>query len=185
MNEELNFIIESADESMQKAIIHLEKELMKIRAGKANPNMVSSVMVEYYGSKTPLNQVGNVNTPDARTISIQPFEKSLIPEIEKGIQQANLGFNPMNNGESVIISVPPLTEERRKELAKQAKAEAEDAKVGVRNDRKSANNEIKKNEDASEDEKKNAEVDIQKLTDKYIDRIESILAHKEKEIMTV
>jgi len=185
MNEELNFIIESADESMQKAILHLEKELVKIRAGKANPNMVSSVMVDYYGSKTPLNQVGNVNTPDARTISIQPFEKSLIPEIEKGIQQANLGFNPMNNGESVIISVPPLTEERRRELAKQAKAEAEDAKVGVRNDRKSANNDIKKNEDASEDEKKNAEVDIQKLTDKYIERIENILAHKEKEIMTV
>ncbi|WP_121666837.1 ribosome recycling factor [Mesonia aquimarina] len=183
--DEINFIIESTDESMQKAIIHLEKQLMKIRAGKANPNMVSSVMVEYYGSKTPLNQVGNVNTPDARTISIQPFEKSLIPEIEKGIQLANLGFNPMNNGESVIISVPPLTEERRRELAKQAKAEAEDAKVGVRNDRKSANNDIKKIEEASEDLKKNAEVDIQKLTDQYIAKIDDILAYKEKEIMTV
>ena len=183
--DEIDFIIESTDESMQKAIIHLEKQLMKIRAGKANPNMVSSVMVEYYGSKTPLNQVGNVNTPDARTISIQPFEKSLIPEIEKGIQLANLGFNPMNNGESVIISVPPLTEERRRELAKQAKAEAEDAKVGVRNDRKSANNDIKKIEEASEDLKKNAEVDIQKLTDKYIAKIDDILAYKEKEIMTV
>jgi len=183
--DEINFIIDSTDESMHNAILHLEKQLMKIRAGKANPNMVSSVMVEYYGSKTPLNQVGNVNTPDARTISIQPFEKSLIPEIEKGIQLANLGFNPMNNGESVIISVPPLTEERRRELAKQAKAEAEDAKVGVRNDRKSANNEIKKMEDASEDLKKNAEVDIQKLTDKYIDKIDDILAYKEKEIMTV
>ena len=134
-------------------------------------------MVEYYGAKTPLNQVGNVNTPDARTISIQPFEKSLIQEIEKAIQVAN-------HGESVIINVPPLTEERRKELAKQAKAQAEDAKVGVRNDRKSANNDIKKT-DVSDDEKKNAEVDIQNLTDKFIDKIDSILATKEKEIMTV
>ena len=184
MDEEIKFIVDSAEESMQKAITHLEKELTKIRAGKASPNMVSGVMVEYYGSKTPLNQVGNVNTPDARTISIQPFEKSLIQEIEKAIQVANLGFNPMNNGESVIINVPPLTEERRKELAKQAKAQAEDAKVGVRNDRKSANNDIKKT-DVSEDEKKNAEVDIQNLTDKFIDKIDSILATKEKEIMTV
>lgn len=184
MDEEIKFIIDSADESMQKAITHLEKELLKIRAGKASPSMVDSVLVEYYGSKTPLNQVGNVNTPDARTISIQPFEKSLIQEIEKAIQLANLGFNPMNNGESVIINVPPLTEERRKELAKQAKAEAEDAKVGVRNDRKSANNDIKKT-DVSDDEKKNAEVDIQNLTDKYIAKIDSILATKEKEIMTV
>ncbi len=184
MDEEIKFIVDSAEESMQKAITHLEKELTKIRAGKASPNMVSGVMVEYYGSKTPLNQVGNVNTPDARTISIQPFEKSLIQEIEKAIQLANLGFNPMNNGESVIINVPPLTEERRKELAKQAKAQAEDAKVGVRNDRKSANNDIKKT-DVSEDEKKNAEVDIQNLTDKFIDKIDSILATKEKEIMTV
>lgn len=184
MDEEIKFIVDSAEESMQKAITHLEKELTKIRAGKASPNMVSGVMVEYYGSKTPLNQVGNVNTPDARTISIQPFEKSLIQEIEKAIQLANLGFNPMNNGESVIINVPPLTEERRKELAKQAKAQAEDAKVGVRNDRKSANNDIKKT-DVSDDEKKNAEVDIQNLTDKFIDKIDSILATKEKEIMTV
>ncbi|MAN25840.1 MULTISPECIES: ribosome recycling factor [Mesonia] len=183
--DEINFIIDSTEESMQKAITHLEKELIKIRAGKANPNMVSSVLVEYYGSKTPLNQVGNINTPDARTISIQPFEKSLIPEIEKGIQKANLGFNPMNNGESVIISVPPLTEERRKELAKQAKAVAEEAKVGVRNDRKSAMNEIKKLEDASDDLKKNAEVDVQALTDKYIAKIDTVLTHKEKEIMTV
>lgn len=184
MDEEIKFIIDSAEESMQKAIAHLEKEFIKIRAGKASPSMVGSVLVDYYGSKTPLNQVGNVNTPDARTISIQPFEKSLIQEIEKAIQVANLGFNPMNNGESVIINVPPLTEERRIELAKQAKSEAEDAKVGVRNDRKAANNDIKKS-DVSEDEKKNAEVDVQKLTDKYIAKIEEVLANKEKEIMTV
>ena len=141
-------------------------------------------MVEYYGAQTPLQQVANVNTPDARTISIQPFEKSLIKDIEKGIMLANLGFNPMNNGESVIINVPPLTEERRKQLTKQAKGEAEDAKIGVRNDRKSANNELKKL-DISEDLKANAEVDVQALTDEYIKKTDATLAVKEKEIMTV
>jgi len=184
MNEEINFIIDETEEAMQNAILHLEKQLLKIRAGKASPSMVSSVLVDYYGSKTPLNQVGNINTPDARTISIQPFEKSLIQEIEKGIMNANLGFNPMNNGESVIISVPPLTEERRKELAKQAKAEAEDSKVGVRNDRKNANTNIKKL-DISEDLQKGAEEEVQKLTDKFIKKIDDIYSHKEKEIMTV
>ena len=147
--------------------------------------MLSGVMVDYYGSPTPLNQVGNVNTPDARTISIQPFEKSMIQEIEKAIMNANLGFNPMNNGESVIINVPPLTEERRKELAKQAKNEAEESKIGVRNDRKNANQEIKKLEDASEDLKKNAEIDVQNLTDKYIAKIDEVYAAKEVEIMKV
>lgn len=182
--DEVEFILEEAKEGMDKAVSHLNKQLANIRAGKANPNMLGSVMVEYYGSQTPLQQVANVNTPDARTLSIQPFEKSLIQEIEKGIMLANLGFNPMNNGESVIINVPPLTEERRKQLTKQAKAEAEDAKVGVRNDRKNANNELKKL-DISEDLKKNAENDIQELTDSYISRIEEILANKEKEIMTI
>ncbi len=187
MNEEINFIVDSTKESMQAAIAHLEKKLLNIRAGKASPAMLGGVMVEYYGTATPLNQVGNIATPDARTITIQPFEKSLIPEIEKGIQIANLGFNPMNNGESVIISVPPLTEERRRDLAKQAKAEAEDSKVGVRNDRKNANNEIKKleKEGLSEDQAKNTEVDIQQLTDQYIKNIDDMLAVKEKEIMTV
>ncbi|WP_103069902.1 ribosome recycling factor [Aquimarina sediminis] len=187
MNEEINFIIDSTKESMQAAITHLEKKLLNIRAGKASPAMLGSVMVEYYGSPTPLNQVGNVSTPDARTITIQPFDKSVISEIEKGIQVANLGFNPMNNGESVIISVPPLTEERRRDLAKQAKSEAEDSKVGIRNDRKSANNEIKKleKEGLSEDMAKNAEVDVQELTDTFIKKIDEMLAVKEKEIMTV
>ncbi|MDB4609333.1 ribosome-recycling factor, partial [Flavobacteriaceae bacterium] len=129
MNEELQFIVDSAVESMNNAIEHLENELLKIRAGKANPVMLSSVMVDYYGAPTPLNQVANVNTPDARTLSIQPWEKALLPEIEKAIMNANLGFNPMNNGESIIINVPPLTEERRKELAKMAKAESETAKI--------------------------------------------------------
>ncbi|MAQ75998.1 MAG: ribosome recycling factor [Aquimarina sp.] len=187
MNEEIQFILDSTREAMQGAIAHLEKKLLNIRAGKASPAMLGGVMVEYYGSPTPLNQVGNISTPDARTITVQPFEKSLIGEIEKGILNANLGFNPMNNGESVIINVPPLTEERRKDLAKQAKAEAEDSKVGVRNDRKNANNEIKRleKEGLSEDLAKNTEVDIQELTDKYIKKIDEMLAVKEKEIMTV
>jgi len=184
MNDEVEFIIDSAREAMQNAIIQLEKQLVNIRAGKASPAMLGSVKVDYYGSQTPLNQVANVNTPDARTITIQPFEKSLIQAIEKGIMVANLGFNPMNNGDSVIINVPPLTEERRKELAKQAKAEAEEAKIGVRNDRKNANQDIKK-VDISEDEKKMAEAEIQSLTDTYIEKIDNILAVKEKEIMTV
>lgn len=182
--DEVEFILEEAKEGMEKAISHLKKQLSNIRAGKASPNMLGSVMVEYYGAQTPLQQVANVNTPDARTLSIQPFEKSLIQEIERGIMLANLGFNPMNNGESVIINVPPLTEERRKQLTKQAKAEAEDAKVGVRNDRKQAMQEIKKI-DVSEDLQKAGEADIQELTDTYTERIESILVIKEKEIMTV
>ena len=184
MNDDLDFIIDSAEEAMDQAIRHLEKQLLNIRAGKATPAMLGSVRVDYYGSQTPLNQVANVNTPDARTLTIQPFEKNMITAIEKGIMHANLGFNPMNNGDSVIINVPPLTEERRRELAKQAKAEAEDAKIGVRNDRKNANQEIKKL-DVSEDLQKSAEADIQKLTDTYIEKIDKILAVKEKEIMTV
>lgn len=146
--------------------------------------MLSGVMVEYYGNLTPINQVANINTPDSMTISIQPFEKSLIQEIEKGIMSANLGFNPMNNGESVIINVPPLTEERRRELAKQAKAEGEDAKVRVRNERKSANNDLK-TLDLSEDLKKNLELDIQEMTDKHIQKIDQIFSNKEAEIMKV
>ena len=146
--------------------------------------MLTGVMVDYYGTPTPLNQVANVNTPDAMTISIQPWEKAMIPEIEKAIMVANLGFNPMNNGESVIINVPPLTEERRRELAKQAKSEAEESKVGVRNDRKVANNEIKQL-DVSDDLKKNLEIDIQEMTDHHIKKIDEIYAKKESEIMTV
>ncbi|MDX1463663.1 MAG: ribosome recycling factor [Marinirhabdus sp.] len=184
MEDEIKFILDSTKEAMDKALVHLEKQLMNIRAGKASPSMVGGVKVDYYGTPTPLNQVANVSTPDGMTISIQPWEKNLIPEIERGIQMANLGFNPMNNGESVIINVPPLTEERRAELAKQAKAEAEEAKIGVRNDRKNANNDIKKL-DISEDMKNNLEIDVQKMTDNHIDKIEAIFQKKEKEIMTV
>lgn len=184
MNEELQFIIDSAKESMQGSINHLENELLNIRAGKANPVMLKSVMVDYYGSATPLSQVANINTPDGRTLSIQPWEKGMLAEIEKGIMIANIGFNPMNNGESIIINVPPLTEERRKDLAKMAKAEAENAKVGIRNARKDANQEIKKTE-SSEDEQKNCSIDIQTETDNSIQHVDRILATKEKEIMTV
>lgn len=184
MDEEIQIILDSTRESMTNALKHLEKKLIAIRAGKASPSMLQGVMVDYYGNPTPLNQVANVNTPDGMTLSIQPWEKAMIPEIEKAIMVANLGFNPMNNGESVIINVPPLTEERRKDLAKQAKAEAEEAKVGVRNDRKSANNEIK-DLDLSEDMKSNLEIDIQEMTDEHIKKIDQIFAKKEEEIMKV
>jgi len=185
MNDEIQFILDSTKESMDAAIKHLEKQFVNIRAGKASPAMLGSVMVNYYGSQTPLNQVANVNTPDGRTITVQPWEKGMLQEIEKGIQIANLGFNPMNNGDTIIINVPPLTEERRRDLAKQAKAEAEDAKIGIRSARKDANNEIKKLDDASEDLQKNAEIDVQQMTDKYVSKVDQILEVKEKEIMTV
>lgn len=185
MNEDIQFILDTAEEAMENAIKHLEKQFVNIRAGKASPAMLGSVMVNYYGSQTPLNQVSNVNTPDGRTITVQPWEKNMLQEIEKGIQIANLGFNPMNNGEIIIINVPPLTEERRRDLAKQAKAEAEDAKIGIRSARKDANTEIKKLDHVSEDLQKNGEIDIQEMTDKYVKKIDYILEVKEREIMTV
>lgn len=184
MNEEIDFILDSTKESMESAVTHLEKEFVNIRAGKASPSMLNSVYVDYYGSQTPLAQVANVNTPDARTISIQPWEKAMLQPIEKAIMIANLGFNPMNNGDLIIINVPPLTEERRKQLAKQAKGETDDAKVSIRNARQDANKEIKKL-DVSDDLKKNAEVDVQTLTDTYIKQTDELFAIKEKEIMTV
>ncbi|GLU42771.1 ribosome recycling factor [Allomuricauda sp. NBRC 101325] len=184
MDEEVKFVLDSAKESMDGGITHLEKALVKIRAGKASPMMLSTVMVEYYGSQTPLSQVSNINTPDARTISVQPWEKNLLGVIETAIMNANLGFNPMNNGETIIISVPPLTEERRIQLTKQAKAEAEDAKVSIRSARQEANKDLKSLE-ISEDLLKNAEVDVQELTNKYIAKIDAILTVKEAEIMKV
>lgn len=184
MDEEIKFVLDAAKENMDGAISHLEKAFLKIRAGKASPVMLSSVMVDYYGSSTPLSQVANINTPDARTLSVQPWEKSLLQEIEKAIMTANLGFNPMNNGEMIIINVPPLTEERRLQLAKQAKGEADDAKVSIRNARQEANKELK-GLDISEDLQKNGEVDVQSLTDTYIKKIDGVLALKEAEIMKV
>jgi ribosome recycling factor len=184
MNEEIEFIIDSAKEAMNGAMEHLVKELRAIRAGKATPSMLVNVMVDYYGAQTPLSQVANVSTPDPRTISIQPWEKSMLQAIEKAIMIANLGFNPMNNGDVILINVPPLTEERRRDLSKQAKAEAEHAKVGIRNARKDANNEIKKT-DISDDLKKDAEAMVQKLTDSYVKEIDETFVVKEKEIMTI
>lgn len=184
MNEELDFIVDSTKELMQNAITHLEKAFRNIRAGKASPAMIGSVTVDYYGSQTPLTQVANVSTMDAHTITVQPWEKHMLHEIEKAIMIANLGFNPMNNGEIIIINVPVLTEERRKELSKQAKAEAEHAKVSIRNDRREAMQEIKKT-DASEDMQTNAEVDVQKLTDKFSTEIDYHYKIKDEEIMKV
>ena len=182
--DEIEFIIEACRESMQNSILHLEKELLNIRAGKANPSMISSVLVEYYGSLTPISQVSNINTPDAQTISIQPWEKDKLQDIEKAILTSNLGFNPMNNGESIIITIPPLTEERRKELVKISKVEIEKTKVSIRNARKYANNELKKC-DVSIDQKSISEKDIQELTNDYIKKTDDIYLKKEKEILSV
>ncbi|MBP6424252.1 MAG: ribosome recycling factor [Flavobacterium sp.] len=187
MTEEIEFILDSTKESMEGSIEHLGKAFQNIRAGKASPAMLGSVFVDYYGSATPLSQVSKISVPDARTITLQPFEKNMLHAIEKAIMIANLGFNPMNNGDMVIISVPPLTEERRKELAKQAKAEAEDAKIGIRNARKDANTDIKKleKEGTSEDICKSAEDEVQNLTNAFIKKIDELLVEKEAEIMKV
>jgi ribosome recycling factor len=187
MTEEIDFILESTEESMNGSIAHLEKSFLNIRAGKASPQMLGSVFVDYYGAQTPLSQVANINTPDARTLTIQPYEKSMLNPIEKAILIANLGFNPMNNGDVVIISVPPLTEERRRDLVKQAKSESEDAKIGIRNVRKDANTDIKKleKEGTSEDFCKKAEDEVQNLTNAFIKKVDELLAAKEAEIMKV
>ena len=169
---------------MQNSIDHLEKELLNIRAGKANPSMLSSIKLDYYGAMTLLSQLANINTPDSQTISIQPWEKDKLQDIEKAILSANIGFNPMNNGESIIITIPPLTEERRRELVKISKIEIEKAKISIRNARKDANNELKKCE-VSTDQKSISEQDIQTLTDEYISKTDSIYIKKEKEILSV
>lgn len=183
--EELDLILEEAKDQMQKALDHLEKEFTKLRAGKATPAMLSTIRFDYYGNSTPLTQAANVSTPDARTLVIQPWEKNIISEIEKAIINSNLGFAPSNNGDVIIISIPPLTEERRKELAKMAKAETENARIGIRNARKDANNDIKKVEDVADDVKKDYETRSQNLTDKFIKKADDLLALKEKEVMTV
>ncbi|MDR2222005.1 MAG: ribosome recycling factor [Flavobacteriaceae bacterium] len=187
MTEEINLIIDAAKESMDNTVAHLEKSLLNIRAGKASPQMLGSVFVEYYGSQTPLSQVANVSAPDARTLTVTPWEKNMLQPIEKAIMIANLGLNPMNNGDNIIINIPALTEERRKDLAKQSKTEADDAKIGIRNSRKDANTDIKKEEKngTSEDICKDAEERVQKLTDAYIKKIDDVLAVKEAEIMKV
>lgn len=187
MTEELQLIYDDFKSSNSKSLHHLENELTKLRAGKATPSMLSGVMVDYYGSPTPIQQVANISTIDARTINVQPWEKNMLSEIAKGIINANLGFAPQNNGEILIISVPPLTEDRRRELVKKAKAEGEHAKVGIRNNRKDAMDLIKdlKNEGLSEDMAKDAENEIQSITNGFVKKIDDLLDVKEKEIMTI
>lgn len=183
--DELQLYLDEAKDLMSKALQHVGHELTKIRAGKANPSMLDGIQVSYYGAMTPLNQVSSLTTPDARTIFIKPWEKGLIAEIEKAIQNANLGLNPQNDGQQVIINIPMLTEERRKQLVKQVGHECEHGKVSVRNIRKETNEELKKVKGVSEDDVKNAEEMVQKLTDDYIQRIDALMKKKEAEIMTV
>ncbi|WP_282629426.1 ribosome recycling factor [Empedobacter sedimenti] len=183
--EELDIILETAKEQMQGTVSHLEVAFDKLRAGKATPAMLSSVRVDYYGSLSPLTQIANVNTPDAMTLSIQPYERNLINEIEKAIINANLGFAPSNNGDTIIISIPPVTEERRKELVKMAKADMEHAKISLRNARQDANKALKNVKEASEDMVKDYETRVQGLTDKFSKKLEEALTKKEAEIMKV
>ncbi|MFM7851908.1 MAG: ribosome recycling factor [Flammeovirgaceae bacterium] len=183
--EEIELFLEEAKELMNKAIAHVGNELTKIRAGKANPSMLDGVQVSYYGVMSPLNQVSSMTTPDARTIFIKPWEKSLIHEIEKAIMNANLGLTPQNDGQQVIINIPMLTEERRKQLVKQVAQECEHGKVSVRSIRKDTNESLKKIKGVSEDDVKNAEDHVQKLTDEFILKIDALMKKKEVEIMTV
>jgi len=187
MTEELNLVYDEFKSSNDKSIDHLKSELLKIRAGKASPAMLQGVMVDYYGSPTPLQQVANVNTMDARTITVQPWEKSLLDEIMRGIINANLGFAPQSNGESLIISVPPLTEERRRDLVKRAKAEGENAKVAIRNNRKDAMDMIKslKDDGLPEDMQKDGENEVQNITNYFSNKVDDLIKEKEKDIMTI
>lgn len=187
MSEELSMIIDDAEDGMKKAINHLESELTKIRAGKANPTMLDGINVEYYGAPTPIAQVANISVLDVRTISIQPWEKNMLAAIERAIMQANIGITPQNDGSQIRLFMPPLTEERRKELVKKAAGEGEQSKVAIRNIRRDAIEQVKKlqKDGLSEDASKDGEKNIQELTDKFIALVEKHLAAKEKEIMTV
>jgi ribosome recycling factor len=187
MSEETSMILQETEQGMKKAIEHLDAELRKIRAGKAHPTMLDGVMVDYYGSFTPLKQVANVTTPDPRTISVQPWEKAMLDPISTAITNANLGLNPQNNGEIILLNVPPLTEERRRDLTKRSKAEGENAKVSIRNVRKDANDMIKdlEKEGLSEDDAKRAEQKVQDFTNSYTSKVDEIIDAKEKDIMTV
>ena len=187
MTEEIKFNLDIVKEAMEEAITRVESALSKIRAGKANPQMLSVVKIDYYGVQTPLSQAANISTTDAQTLSVQPFDKGLITDIEQAIIDANLGFNPSNNGEKVIINIPPLTEERRKDLLKQAKAEIEHAKVSIRNARQKGNDEMRKlgKEGLSEDLVRDAESSVQELTNTYSLKVDAIYVKKESDIMTV
>lgn len=187
MNEEVDLILEDTGERNERTLKHLDTELSKIRAGRANIHMLDGIMVNYYGTPTPLNQIANVNSPDPRTLAIQPWEKNMIDPIEKSIMAANLGMTPQNNGEIIRINIPMLTEDRRRELVKKVKVEGENAKVAVRNNRRDANEQLKKliKDGLSEDAEKDAEKTVQEMTDKYIRLVDDRLALKEKDIMTI
>ena len=187
MEEESRFCIDMALEKMEKALRHLEDELAHVRAGKATPAILDGITIDYYGAITPLSQVSNIGTPDAKTIVIQPWDKSMIDIIEKAILYANIGLTPMNNGELVRLSIPPLTEERRRNLVKQVKTMGENTKVSVRNARRDANEELKRllKEGLPEDIEKESVEEVQKMTDDYIHKTDIVVAGKEKEIMTV
>lgn len=187
MFEEVDMIIDMTSEQMLGALNHLDKELSHLRAGKASPRMLDSILVDYYGSMTPLSQVANVTTPDAKTIVVQPWEKPMIAKIEKAIMNSNLGFNPDNNGEIIRIFIPPLTEERRKHLQRDVNKEGEAAKISIRSARKDANDQIKKllKEGLPEDVEKDGYDRVQKLTDEYNKKVEEMIERKNKEIMTV
>lgn len=180
--------VEEAGENMQKAIQHLEDEMASVRAGRANPSLVANIQVDAYGSMMPLNQTANVSTPDARTIMIKPWDKGVLPEIETAIMKSNIGLTPQNDGEQIRLNIPPLTEERRKELVKQIKGLGEDAKISIRNSRREAMDGIKstgKQENVSEDIVKDFEGEVQALTDSYAKKVEEHIASKESEVMTV
>jgi len=187
MNEEVQLIYDMTSERMEKAIEHLENELVRIRAGKANVHILDGIIVEYYGTPTPLNQVSNISTPDAKTIMIQPWEKTMIDPIEKALMQSNVGITPANNGEVIRLAIPQLTEERRRELVKQVKNEGENARVSIRNSRREANEEYKQmqKDGLSEDEAKTAEDQIQKLTDEFTEKVDKVVEAKEEDIMTI
>jgi ribosome recycling factor len=187
MNEEVQLVFEMTQEKMEKALEHLETELNRIRAGKANIHILDGVMVEYYGTLTPLNQVSNISTPDAKTIAIQPWEKNMIDTIEKAILHANIGITPMNNGELIRLGIPPLTEQRRIDLVKQVKNEGENARVSIRNSRREANEEYKQmqKDGLSEDDEKRAEANIQELTKEFSEKVDKIIEAKEVDIMTI
>ncbi len=187
MNEFIKMELDEARSTMEKALAHTDLEFTKIRAGKASVGMLDGIMVDYYGAATPLMQVANVNTPDARTIVVQPWEKNMISPIEKAILEANIGLNPQNDGQVIRLNVPPLTEERRRDLVKKVKEEAEKGRITVRNIRKDANESIKKlkNDGASEDEIKVGEAEVQKLTDAFIAKVDQLAEVKEKDVMTV
>lgn len=185
--EEIEMFLAEAKELMEKSVSHTQQELAKIRAGKAMPNMLDGLMVDYYGSPTPVQQVASITTPDARTLSVKPWEKNMISEIEKAIINSDLGLNPQNDGEQIRINIPALTEERRKDLVKQSKSEGENGKVSIRNVRKDTNDSLKKlkSDGVSEDAIKGAEEEVQKLTDQHVVKIDQLLVEKEKDIMTI